>query len=73
MQDAGGEIAPLWDMWPRTQRTREESDGKQLLVIAGTAGKDDIPPSSELSDGGCESRVEDPADDAVKTTSQLLL
>ena len=40
---------------------------------AGTAGRHDIPPSPELSECGCESRVEDPADDAVETTSQLLL
>ena len=55
-------------------RGREESDGKQQLIIAGTAGKDAIPPpTSELSDGGCGSRVEDPEDDAVETTPQLLL
>lgn len=45
-------------------RTWKESDG---IVDPGTAGRDD----EELSDGGCEIRVEDPADDAVETTSHL--
>ena len=62
--------------WRRSlkYRTREKSGGKlQQLIIVGTAGRDAIPPSSELSDGGCGSRMEDPEDDAVETTSQLLL
>ena len=45
---------------------REESDGKQPLIIAGTAGRDAIPPSSELSDDGAWSPVEDPEDDAYR-------
>ena len=44
------------------------------LIVAGATERDAIPPSSTaLSDGGCGSRVKDPADDAVETTSQLLL
>ena len=71
---AAASIAPLLE-GSLEYRTREESGGKQQqqLIIAGTAGRDAIPPSSELSDGGCGSRMEDPEDDAVETTSQLLL
>lgn len=35
---------------------QEESNGKHQLIIAGRARREAIPPSLELSDGGCESR-----------------
>ena len=70
---AAASIAPLLES-SLEYRTREESGGEQQqLIIAGTAGRDAVPPSSELSDGGCGSQMEDPEDDAVETTSQLQL
>lgn len=35
---------------------QEESNGKQQLTTKCTAGRDDIPPSSVLSDGDCRNR-----------------
>ena len=53
----GGIIAPLLGKSSLEYKTQKGSDGKQQLTIAGTAGRDAIPPSSEPFDGGCGSRT----------------
>lgn len=46
---------------------QEESDRKKQLTVAGTAGRDDIPPSSELSDGSCGNREGGPLGEGSPT------